>query len=55
MISRYLILSKMPVNKTTLCSEIETLIGFFGEYVNFGLPYVSGNGWISRFLCFNEI
>ena len=50
MISRYLMLSKIPVTKTTLCSEIETLIGFLGEYVDLGLPSVSGNGWNSRFL-----
>ena len=53
MISRYLILSRIHVTKTTLCCEIETLIGFLGEYVEFGLPSVSGNGWNSRFLkCF---
>ena len=44
MISRYLILSKIPVSKTTVYPEIETLIGFLGEYVEFGLLNVSGNG-----------
>ena len=33
MISRFLTLSKIPVNRTTLCAEIETLIGSLAEYV----------------------
>ena len=43
MISRYLILSKIPVNKMTLWSEIEKLIESLGNYVELGLPSVSGN------------
>ena len=39
-------LSKIPVNKTTLCSEIATLIGSLAEYVDTDLPSVSGSGFI---------
>ena len=53
MISRYLILSKIPVNKTSLCTEIETLIGSLVKYADYleilGLS-VSGNGLNLRFL-----
>ena len=45
MISRYLILAKIPVNKKTLCSEIETVIGSLAEYVDHGLSSMSGKGF----------
>ena len=44
MISRYLLLSKIAVNQMTLFSEIGTLIGSLAQYVDVGLPSVSGNG-----------
>ena len=44
MISRHLLLSKIPVNKETLFSEIETAIASLAEYVEHGLSSVSG--WV---------
>ena len=53
MISRYLILAKIPVNKKTLCSEIETVIGSLAEYVDHGLSSVSGKGFNWRLFAFS--
>ena len=49
MISRYLTLSKIPVNQMTLFSEIQTLVVFLTKTVDSNLPSVSGKVRIFRF------
>ena len=42
MISRYLTLSKIPVNQMTLFFEIQTSIVFLAKTVDSYVPFVSG-------------
>ena len=44
MISRYLTLSRIPVNQMTLFSEIQTLIVYLAKVVDSDLPSVSESG-----------